>query len=472
MPSDVPPVTETIARYALEADVASGPPELTQRALDALTDTVGVAIAGRGESGLLSLLRGTREEYRPGPATILATGEASSPAYAALVNGMSSHALDYDDVADPMYGHPSVALFPPLLAVAAAEAVPGRELLDAYVVGFQICGAVAAALPIRSHYSRGWHSTATIGVIAATAALARLLRLPVNAAQRALGIAASSAGGSRQNFGTQTKPLHPGLSGWSAVTAARLAQAGFTADVRQLESPLGYFAMFGDGGDLGAVARWLRRRWSILEPGAGINVKKYPCCFNTHRTADATLRLASIIPAAETVTRIALTLEPGGYDPLIHHRPTTGLQGKFSVEYVVAAGLTDGRIGLASFTDGAVNRADVQALLRKVTTAESATPPFGGSDYTFAYAALEVEAGGRVYRERVDVPRGHSRSPLDVADLQAKFRDCISYSGVPWDADELLADIRTVASAETFSGLPHLTPLPLFERGPAAAGSV
>lgn len=471
MSSQAPAITELIARYALEADVASGPPDLTDRVLDALTDTVGVALAARTDAGVASLLDGTSEEFHPGPATILATGEGASAAYAALVNGMSSHALDYDDVADPMYGHPSVALFPPLLAAAQSEGVTGAELIAAYVVGFEVCGAISAALPIRRHYSRGWHSTATVGVIAATAALARLLRLSVTQAQQALGIAASAAGGSRQNFGTQTKPLHPGLAGWSAVVAARLARSGFTADARQLESPLGYFAMYGDGSDLTAVQRWLEHPWSLLEPGRGITVKKYPCCFNTHRTADATLSLAeSLAGQAGSITSIRLTLEPGGFDPLIHHRPVTGLEGKFSAEYVVAAGLLDGRLGLATFSDAAVARPAAQALLRTVETAESAVPPFGSSSYEFAYAALEVEADGRVHRTRVDTPRGDSRNPLLRADVEAKFRDCVAYSGGPWDGEELLGDIRAIPAADRFAGLPHLTAAPLTDRHAPLAG--
>ncbi len=126
---------------------------------------------------------------------------------------MGGHALDYDDVADPIYGHPSIALYPALFAIAEAEGKSSAELLDAYVAGFEVAMAISTALPIRPHYSRGWHSTATVGVLAATAATSRLLGLSVETTKNALGIATSSASGSRQNFGTQTKPLHPGLAG-------------------------------------------------------------------------------------------------------------------------------------------------------------------------------------------------------------------------------------------------------------------
>jgi 2-methylcitrate dehydratase PrpD len=298
-------------------------------------------------------------------------------------------------------------------------------------------------MPVREHYGRGWHSSATIGVLGAAAASARLLGLDVAEASRALGLAASMAGGSRQNFGTMTKPLHPGLAARDGVFAAALAGAGFTADAAQLESPLGYFAMYADGCDLERVQASLAGPWALTTHG--LNVKKYPCCYCTHRTADATLALAArdgIDPAG--VRSIRLTLEPDGFDPLIHHRPTTGLEGKFSAEYVIAAALLDGRVGLASFTDAAVRRPEAQELLRTVEIAERELPPVGPAQWSQAYAVLEIDTVADRHFLRVDVPRGHCRLPMDRTELEAKFRDCVSFSGVGWDADSLLAALWKV----------------------------
>jgi 2-methylcitrate dehydratase PrpD len=365
-------------------------------------------------------------------------------------------------VSDPMYGHPSVALYPALVAVAQAEGCSGADLLDAYVVGFEITGAIASALPILPHYFKGWHSTATVGVLASTAAICRLLHLDVPTTRQALGIAASTASGSRQNFGTNTKPLHPGLSAWNAVTAARLAQSGFTADDHQLEAPLGYFAMYGTDSDLSAVAKWLDQRWAIVAPAAGVSIKKYPCCFNTHRSADATLALAAEIADPDAISGIRVTVEPGGLAPVIHHRPTTGLEGKFSVEYVVAAGLLDHRVRLATFSDQAVARPEAQALLRKVEVAESPTPPFGEAGWDVAYSAVEIDTGDTVLRRRVDTPRGHSRDPLAANELEEKFLDCVSYSQAPWDGAELIAALRTLPNASALDAFDHFVEAPLF----------
>jgi 2-methylcitrate dehydratase PrpD len=336
-----------------------------------------------------------------------------------------------------------------VLAAGEAAAASGRALVEAYVVGFEVQCAVASAIPVREHYSRGWHSSATIGVLGAAAASARLLGLDVAAASSALGLAASMAGGSRQNFGTMTKPLHPGLAARDGVFAATLAGAGFTADTAQLESPLGYFAMYADGYDLDQVQLALDGPWALTTHG--LNVKKYPCCYCTHRTADAALALAAkdgIDPAH--VRGIRLTLEPGGFDPLIHHRPTTGLEGKFSAEYVIAAALLDGRVGLASFTDAAVGRREAQDLLRKVEIVEEQRPPVGPAEWTQAYAVLEVDTDTGTHALRVDVPSGHCRLPMGRADLEAKFRDCVAFSGVAWDAYALLEALWHVESRPLF----------------------
>jgi 2-methylcitrate dehydratase PrpD len=456
--STPPPVTRQLAEYAVGADLSELPEPVRALAADALVDTVGVAIAGRDEDavrilrGALGPAGGTGSGAGSGPtgeATVLLDGSRTDAPTAALINATAGHALDYDDVTDLIYGHPSVVLWPAVLAAGQRAGASGRALVEAYVVGFEVACAVASAMPVREHYGRGWHSTATIGVLGAAAAAARLFGLDVGEASSALGLAASMAGGSRQNFGTMTKPLHPGLAARDGVFAATLAGSGFTADPAQLESPLGYFANYAEQSAPEQVAV------SLAGPPAltthGLNVKKYPCCYCTHRTADAVLELAARdgIGAAD-VRSVTLTLEPGGFDPLIHHRPSTGLEGKFSAEYVIAAALLDGRVGLASFTDEAVKRPEAQRLLRTVQIAERERPPHGPAEWTQAYAVLELHTVSDTHILRVDVPRGHCQLPIQRAELEAKFRDCLEFSKAPWDADTLLAALWNVERRAPF----------------------
>jgi 2-methylcitrate dehydratase PrpD len=266
--------------------------------------------------------------------------------------------------------------------------------------------------------------------------------------RNALGIAASMAGGSRQNFGTMTKPLHAGLAARDAVIATQLAANGFTADQEQLEGPLGFFNQYGSNPELTLVESSLARPDVLLTQG--VSVKKYPCCYGTHRTADATLALYARGARAADVRSVRVSVEPGGLQAIIHHRPTTGLQGKFSNEYVVAACLLDGGVKLSTFTDSAVNRAEAQELLRRVVIQEAETPPFGRNSFEHAYATVEITlVDGTEVRERCDVPRGDGRAPLAAHEIEAKFRDCLDFAHSEWDADALLAQLRGLDSGAT-----------------------
>ncbi|MBN8478514.1 MAG: MmgE/PrpD family protein [Burkholderiales bacterium] len=452
--------TERVARYVADVDYARAPAELEHRTRRAIVDLFAAAVAAREDAGFRIVRRVVATEAREGPCTIVPTGETTTPAMAALVNGAAGHALDYDDVSDTLYGHPTVTILPPLLAVAQARGSSGRALVDAYNVGFDVAVAIAHALPAKPHFDRGWHATASIGVMSATAALCRLMGLDVARTRHALGIAGSHVGSSRQNFGTMTKPLHPGSSGFSAVLSARLAEEGFTADPEQLEKPLGYFATFGAGSDLRALHRSLDAPQALLRDG--LSFKKYPCCYNTHRSADAAIAIAAAMPTAarESIESVTLTLQPSGTDPLIHRRPTTGLQGKFSAEYVVAAGLLDGEVSLLSFRDPAVQRPAVQDLIRRIEVRESANPPLGDRSWDFAYAVLEVTSGGRVWRERVDVPRGDCRLPLTDAELDAKFLHAVEFSGSGWNGPALLREIRALPERRALGGFAAMTRSP------------
>jgi 2-methylcitrate dehydratase PrpD len=436
-----------VAQYACGYDFREAPEELFERAKRAVIDTVAVAIAGRQEPCFTILAQTLGQGTETGEATVLPTRARTSAAQAALLNGTAGHALDFDDVTDELKGHPSVVLVSALLALAEARGASGRQFLEAYIVGFETACAIARGLPVQPHYLQGWHATATVGVLAAAAAAARLLRLDEARTCHALGIAASMASGSRQNFGTMTKPLHAGLAARDAVIAAQLAANGFTADPEQLEGSLGFFKQYGSNPDLAIVASSLARPDVLLTQG--VSVKKYPCCYGTHRTADATLAVHARGVRAADVRSVRVTVEPGGLQAIIHHTPTTGLQGKFSNEYVVAACLLDGGVKLSTFTDSAVGRAQAQELLRRVVIQEAETPPFGPSGFEHAYATVEVTLfDGTEVRERCDVPRGDGRSPLSSGEIEAKFRDCLDFAESEWAADALLERLQRLGSAD------------------------
>lgn len=441
-------LTEALAHLAVQWQHPD-PSEAMDLAERAFVDTVGVALAAAGDSTVTTLLDGLGADLRGGPSAVWVRDLAGDSRTAALVNGACAHALDFDDVDDQTIAHVSAVLVPAVLALGEEFGSSGQSVLESYWVGLAVSRALAAALDIDSHYQAGWHSTGTIGTVAAAAAGIRLCGLPVGQARHTLGIAGSLAAGSRQSFGTMTKPLHAGVAAANAVLATRLGAGGFTADTSQLEGPLGYLALHD-------AAPGERR----VDPGQmadpHLNVKLHACCYYIHAAADAMIELAGGGLQADDVARVTVTGPPDGFAALIHHRPLTGLQGKFSMEYAMAACLLDHSLGLTAFTDEAVNRPEAQALLERVELEVSVTPPVGPPEWQWGYAVVRVETtDGQRHVIRVDRPRGHASRPIEEADLRAKFDDCLAHGGFERDESlyPALRKLRDVTSLTAVSTL-------------------
>ncbi|HLZ70097.1 MAG TPA: MmgE/PrpD family protein [Dehalococcoidia bacterium] len=450
-------ITRGYARFIGETGYEQLGDDVVTAAKRAVLDTLAATLAGSVEPAARIALELARALGGSPQATVIGAGERVSVAQAALVNGVSGHALDYDDVNYSLNGHPSVPVLPAVLALAEHLGASGRAALRAFVLGFEIECKLGRAQGA-SHYARGWHATSTHGTVGAAAAAAALLSLTEKQTVMALGIAGSMAAGSRQNFGTMTKPLHPGRAAEAGVTAALLAQRGFTADETMLEAPLGFIRLFSPAedhdptqalGNLGAP-------WDILAPG--IAVKKYPCCYNTHRALDGVLALrdeAGI--AAEDVAAVEILLPETSAAPLIHPRPQTGLEGKFSMQYCVAAALLDGAPRLATFSDAAVQRPAAQALLRRVEMrAGPAQAQIAGGRTEVALTLRD----GRTLRRGVDEPRGSGESPLSWEELAEKFRDCAAVALPAAAAREALERIAYFESLPDLRGLMALLAAP------------
>jgi len=428
--------------------------------LTALVDTVAVAVAGRAADSADAVMGWLDdEEHAPGPAAVWGSGEFRSPATAALINGTAAHALDWDDAVPSMAMHPGAVLFPALLAQASRwPEVSGPELLAAYDIGNAVFRAVTELAPDTVHYGRGWHTTATVGRLAAAAAAARLARLDETKTRYALGIAASCAAGSLANFGTMTKPLHAGLAARDAVTAVALAERGCTANTEQLEHPKGFFALYGDVDAADpAFTRKLAARleyWAAHWPEDWA-VKRYPSCYATHRSIDAArwLRAEAGFPPPDDVESVKITVHAGGLRPLIGHSPRTGLEGKFSLPYTIAVTLLRGTVRLGDFTDDAFDGtlADpaAAALMDRIEAFEE--PGFHGAE-------VELDlAGGRRLAKRAEVSHGDSRDPLTVSELEEKTREALGAAGwTAGEADTLAAGLRDLARVPDLDGLQQL----------------
>ncbi|HEX2172837.1 MAG TPA: MmgE/PrpD family protein [Dehalococcoidia bacterium] len=445
-------MTERLAQFVVETTYNDLPAEAIEQGKRALLDTIGVSLAGvRDDTG--KIIVETIAEIGGKPvAGVFGSSLKLDPASAALINGTLGHALDYDDVNGSMRGHPSVPIAPAALAVGESVGASGQDILLAFILGVEVECKVGRGINIGSHYNAGWHATATLGVLGAAAAAGKLLELSDDQMVMALGIAASEASGLRQNFGTMTKPFHAGNAARGGVLAALLARNGFTADAAILEAKIGFGQIFSAGGqfDIERTVASLGNPYDIVKPG--ISVKKYPCCFATHRALDAMAKIRreyEIQPS--DVELIQVTVASGGLTPLIHSRPKTGLEGKFSMEYCLAAGLLDDQIRLATFSDEAVARPEAQALIPKVDVREDPDAT-AGPDGGFAEVKVRL-TGGQEYDRRVDNPRGDPADPLSWDELVDKYQDCAALI-----LDHPATD-QSVRLLESLENLPDITQL-------------
>jgi 2-methylcitrate dehydratase PrpD len=419
-----------------------------------LLDTVGVALAGAGEEAVRVLREVVLPAGSDGPATLLGLGGRASVLDATLINATAAHALDFDDTQANVRGHPSATIAPAALALAESLGSSGAELITAYVVGIEVAGRIGRGLG-PAHARQGFHSTGTLGVFGAVAAAGRLLGLDPVQAAHALGIAASSAAGLRSNFGFMAKPLHAGNSARAGVLAAQLARRGFTATPEVLDAPHGFVDVFSPG-DADPNRLLAEGEWQIVEPG--IAVKKYPCCNRGHRAADAILALVERFDLQpDEIERIEVILPAGEVDaagrvgPMIYPRPTTGLQAKFSLQYVLAAAVVDRGLGVAAFTDAAVARSEVNALRARVVPMADEGRPASVAELNYVEVRV-VRRDGSVVYESVRFSRGDPRGgiSLTAGELAAKFVDCARLTR----PEETVA--RSLALFEELESLPDV----------------
>ncbi|OGA77316.1 MAG: hypothetical protein A3G81_09380 [Betaproteobacteria bacterium RIFCSPLOWO2_12_FULL_65_14] len=416
-------LTERLARFA-GSPLADPPYDAIAIAKSGFADTIATMLAGR-EEPVVGIVRRFVAARQSGcrEACLLLGAEHAASADAALVNGTSAHALDYDDVA--LGGHPSTVLVPAVLAEGERLDASGAEALRAYLVGYEVWAELAAREPDALH-EKGWHPTAVLGTVAAAAAVCQLRRLPADRSRHALALAGSMASGLVANFGTMTKPLHAGRAAACGIDAVRLAADGLTAAPDALEHHAGYLAALSPRGrtDRAENAAMLGRRWRILD--AGLSIKQYPMCYSAHRTIDGVLELvAANDVAADDVREVRATIGTAQASMLRNHAPVTVLEAKFSLEFAVAAALVSRRVSLRELTDAFVADPRVRRAMAKVRIATTDSrcpiePVFAFSDRV----VLDLADGRTLDSGEIRFARGSAQRPLQPQELEAKFMDC------------------------------------------------
>jgi 2-methylcitrate dehydratase PrpD len=341
VPGDLP-VTAELTRRLATTDYDALPEDIRTVACQCVLDFVAVTLAGASET-LAGLVRDEALEEGATPiASLIGHPARVSPQQAALINGAASHALDYDDVNPAMNGHPTVAILPALVALAEARGANGRELLAAFVAGYETACRIGA-LVLPGHYARGFHATATLGSFGAAAACAHLLGLNAETTATALGIAGTQAAGLKSMFGTMCKPLHAGLAARNGLMAAKLAARGFSSRADVLECPQGFAATHGPD---------FHPQAALADTPIGFHLrnnlfKYHAACYLTHAPIECARALRDDHAIAPDAVRTAELRVDSGASTVCHIlAPKTGLEAKFSLRLTTAfalAGIDTGR---------------------------------------------------------------------------------------------------------------------------------
>lgn len=447
--------TESIVDFLAGDAFRKLPQEAVALAVGGFNDCLAVMVAGQDEP----VTRLVREQVASGPvgsgSRLLLSDQACSPAQAALAGTTAAHALDFDDYA--YSNHVSALLVPAIIAEAERCGAGGRDMVEAYVAGFEVWGAVFKREPDHLH-SRGWHPTGVFGPLGVAAALCRLRRLDAGQCSSALGLAAASGGGVMDNFGTHAKPWQGGRAAEAGVVAVELAARGMRAGPDALDGRGGLMAALSpaDRVDRASPAAKLGRQW--LAAGPSLNIKPHPTVGASQRGIDAAIQLhRDHAPDPGRIRRVTARVSEKHAAVMRLHRPTTAGEARFSLEFGVAAGLIAGRVGLAELNDGFVNQPEVQALLRKV---KIETGPDDDPSYPvgarFDTLSVEMEDGTVLESDRVYRFRGHGDNPMSERELRDKFEDCTVPRIGHEQADRLWSAVRRLPAITAAGEIPTL----------------
>ncbi|HEY4067254.1 MAG TPA: MmgE/PrpD family protein [Burkholderiaceae bacterium] len=407
---NAPPITRILAEYVANHPSRGWSDAVDREAHRTFLNWFGCAVGAAHHEAVDAALAAV-QMLQPAPqATILGRHEKVDIASAALLNGITSHTFDFDDTHLKTIIHPAGPVASALLALAELTGANGRSVLDALVLGIDVaCRLGNTVYP--EHYDRGWHITGTTGMFGAAAGCARLLGLNADQTAMALGIAASQPIGLREQFGTMTKPFHPGAAARAGLMAALMAQHGYTASPKAIEAPRGWAQVVSTKCKWNEVTDELGERFEI----SFNTYKPFACGIVIHPSIDACVQLRERGVNPDEVERIELKVHSLVLELTGKKEPADGLQGKFSVYHGCAAGLVFGRAAEEEFADAIVTRPDVVALRRKVIASVDDSIDEASAD------VVAVLKDG--WREHVFVEHaiGSMQRPMSDAALEAKF---------------------------------------------------
>ncbi len=458
-----------LAHFALEQCAPEAlPPAAVVIAKEMMVNAAAVGLAGAAQAEGQAITRFAQEMGGNGKCTIIGQGLRTSPALAALANGLMMHLLDFDDEIIPGGIHPSSIIFPVVMALGELNGGPGREVLAAFVLGCEVMAKLGVARSSNGSLSE------SAGAVGAAAAAGRLLGLDAAELAPAIALAAGgellAVGAEASARGEPSEPLRPGVDvaglagpgrAWrqgraamNGVMAALLARQGLTGAVGQTSAgsqgkDSGYGWGYGNVAPEADIFARLGQPYAVLSPG--VSLKLYPCASPAHTAIDVVLQLAQQYRIApENIAAAQVGVTPAALAALPFPTPNSGWEARFCLGYIVAATLTYGPPLIDNFTDGAAQDHRVRQLMGRIAV-EATETPSRAIPYPCSLAVTLRD--GRRLRHRVEFARGQPELPLSAEELTAKFLYCSRYILPPDHIDEAVTQLRDLENVENTTSL-------------------
>ena len=467
--------TEILCRFMLETTYHEIPGRAVEIAKERILDTLGVALAGAVEPGGAGRITIDLVKELGGvpTSTVIAGGFKTSIPNAALANGTSAHTLDYDDTSIYPICHYSGALLPAILAVAEQTKASGKEILEAFILGWEVGARIGACLGGAHYFKIGFHPCGTFPCLGVAAASAKLLNLDLEQTRAALGIAASAAGGIRKQYGTNTKPLHSGYSARNGIIAAMLAIKGFTGNKDVLDQDPEadsthhmYFSfplVFAQerNYDLSKLTEELGKSYNLVSHH--VRTKLHPGPNGSAVFEDLAIDMVKKYHiGVEQIEEVELRGTSAFIGVCaIFSNPRTPDEARYSANYQVAVAILDGKVGIEQHREERMHRADVQKLMKKVRVSElpgtqaimnNATETGNITMASLGEMTIRLKDGSE-FTEKRERPKGSEDFPLEYQDLRDKYWDCASRA-LP------LPSVKRVAELiENLDEIPNITEL-------------
>ena len=447
-------ITKRLAEFIVNTKFEDLPEKAIRLVKHSFLDTLGIALGGSVEEGPKILGNFVKESGGNPVSSVVGQGFKTSPQNAALANGMAADVIGFSDISVIQMNHPSVTICPAVWALGEPLRSSGKEMILAHILGVEIADKISAGVKPHFH-QKGWHPLCVLGTFGAAAAAGKLLGLDSRKMANALGITGEQASGMRSSMGSMSKAYGAGRAAENGVVAASLARMGFTGPQDMFETRDGFLHIFGEGADGSKILENLGDPFEFIAPG--ITLKPYPSCTCTHTTISGVLKLKAerqISPA--DVESVECRVSPRVADLLKFHNPQNKFEAKYSIQYVVATALMDGRVVIPSFTEEKIKDPEKRRLMEKVkmvVSPELAKLGYNPEQAPYGSTVVIKLKTGEEYTRQVNKGPWEPDTPPSWEDVCVKYRGCAELVLKASQIDDSIGIIHDLEKAQNLCRL-------------------